>query len=54
LSADQVVVLQNGSVIEAGSHEHLYRRDGVYRQLFDTQFRDAGAFAGAKDQALPA
>lgn len=55
LSADQVVVLQDGSIIEVGSHAHLYRQDGVYRKLFDTQFRDGGAaFADVKDQALPA
>lgn len=48
LSADQVVVLQNGSIIEAGSHAHLYRHDGVYRNLFDTQFRDSGVMMDTK------
>lgn len=54
LSADQVVVLQNGCVIEMGSHADLYQQDGVYRKLFDTQFRDGSVFVDVKDQVLPA
>jgi ABC-type multidrug transport system fused ATPase/permease subunit len=49
-----VVVLQNGSIIEAGSHAHLYQQNGVYRNLFDTQFRDGGVLMDVKEEALPA
>lgn len=54
LSADQVIVLQDGRIIEVGSHAHLYRQDGVYRKLFDMQFRDGGVFMDVKNEVLPA
>ncbi|MFL6334297.1 MAG: ABC transporter ATP-binding protein [Pyrinomonadaceae bacterium] len=54
LSADQVVVLQDGSIIEAGSHAHLYEQNGVYRRLFDTQFRRGGVYVDVNEQVLPA
>lgn len=54
LSADQVIVLQDGAVVEAGSHAHLYQQDGVYRRLFDTQFRHGGVFVDVKEEVLPA
>lgn len=44
LSADRVVVIHDGNIIEAGTHADLYRLDGVYRKLFDTQFRHNGIF----------
>jgi len=44
LSADCVVVIHDGNIIEAGTHAHLYRLDGVYRKLFDTQFQHNGVF----------
>ena len=44
LSADQVVVIQGGRIIEIGTHANLYRLDGVYKKLFDTQFRHSGVF----------
>ena len=44
LSADRVVVIHDGNIIEAGTHADLYRLDGVYRKLFDTQFRHNSVF----------
>lgn len=44
LSADRVLVIHDGNIIEAGTHADLYRLDGVYRKLFDTQFRHNGVF----------
>lgn len=44
LSADRVVVINDGNIIEAGTHADLYRLDGVYRKLFDTQFRHNTVF----------
>jgi ATP-binding cassette, subfamily B, bacterial len=44
LSADRVVVIQDGRIIETGTHADLYRLDGLYRKLFDTQFRHNGFF----------
>ncbi|KEF18176.1 hypothetical protein DF18_24860 [Streptomyces rimosus] len=35
--ADQIVVMENGKVIETGVHEELVRADGVYARLFHLQ-----------------
>ena len=35
--ADQIIVLAGGEVAEIGTHDSLYDKDGVYRQLFDLQ-----------------
>lgn len=37
--ADQIVVLDEGRVIEQRSHEELMRRRGRYARLFDLQAR---------------
>ena len=36
--ADHILVMQHGSVVEQGRHEELLRRDGVYRDLYESQF----------------
>ena len=37
-SADQVIVLEGGRVIEKGNHEELLGEGGAYAQLYRTQF----------------
>jgi len=39
--ADEIVVLDDGRVIERGDHTALYQAGGLYRRLYDLQFRDA-------------
>lgn len=39
LAADRILVLQNGIVQEEGTHEKLLERGGVYRELYETQFK---------------
>lgn len=38
-SADRIIVLQRGRIIEEGSHEALLEAGGHYAQLYDTYFR---------------
>src|SRR6266513_2240772 len=38
LSADQIVVLDRGSVKEIGTHAELLEKSGYYRRLYDLQF----------------
>ena len=53
--ADEVLVLDGGRVVQRGRHEDLLARGGMYREIYDIQFRDAealrartGAEAGAE------
>jgi subfamily B ATP-binding cassette protein MsbA len=39
MSADQILVLEGGEIIERGTHEELLVRQGRYRQLYDKQYR---------------
>ncbi len=38
-SADQILVLEAGQIVERGNHEELLAKDGRYRQLYDKQYR---------------
>ena len=38
-SADQIVVLEHGQIVERGTHAELLAADGRYRVLYDTQYR---------------
>src|SRR5205085_2500920 len=38
--AHRIVVLDDGAITEQGTHEELLARGGLYKQLYDLQFRD--------------
>jgi ATP-binding cassette subfamily B protein len=39
-SADQVLVLDHGRIVERGTHDELVRVPGPYREIYDLQLRD--------------
>jgi ATP-binding cassette, subfamily B, bacterial len=41
-SADRILVLEAGSIVEAGSHEELIARDGAYREMVELQSMEGG------------
>jgi len=42
-NADQLIVIEQGRVVEQGSHEQLLAHNGVYQRLYSSQFRDHAA-----------
>lgn len=41
LSADEILVVENGKITERGKHGDLVNTDGVYAHLYETQFQRA-------------
>ena len=45
--AHQIVVLVAGSVVERGTHDELLALDGVYSDLYRTQFAEQSSMGDA-------
>jgi ATP-binding cassette subfamily B protein len=39
LAANKIIVLKDGSIVEQGEHDELLLLNGVYKELYETQFR---------------
>jgi subfamily B ATP-binding cassette protein MsbA len=38
VNADQILVLEDGSIVERGTHAELMALDGLYKEMYDRQF----------------
>lgn len=41
MAADEILVLQKGEIVQRGTHGELLAQEGVYTELYETQFRRA-------------
>ena len=39
-NADRIIVIQDGTIVEEGTHETLLPLEGLYKKLYDMQFQD--------------
>ena len=52
LKADRILVVAGGVIAEQGSHEELLEKNGIYRELYETQFRKIIEYEGEKNTEI--
>jgi ABC-type multidrug transport system fused ATPase/permease subunit len=53
-NADQILVIQEGQIVERGSHETLLAAGGRYKELYDKQYKcEPDQYAGASAAGAP-
>ncbi len=53
-AADQILVLDQGRIVQRGRHDELLKEPGLYRQIYDLQLRDQEEFLALQEQAAEA
>ena len=43
IDADQIYVLQQGRMVQAGSPDEVYQQGGLYKEIFDASARSMNA-----------
>ena len=38
INADQIIVLDDGKIVESGNHERLLLKNGIYKKLYEREF----------------
>jgi len=49
-NADQIIILDNGRIVERGTHETLLAAGGIYKEIYDLQFRKQEETNGLLEQ----
>ncbi len=49
LAADRILVIQDGRLVEEGDHDSLMHQSGLYKELYETQFRKALEWDGKQE-----
>ena len=55
-NADQILVLENGRIVQRGKHEELLAQGGLYREIYELQLRpqeEASQTVAARGEASP-
>ncbi len=52
-SADKIVVMDNGRIVESGDHQTLLAQGGIYADLYSAQFEDEPPGKLSKPSAVP-
>jgi ATP-binding cassette subfamily C protein len=45
IAADQILVLDHGEIVQRGTHAELLETDGLYQQLYRTQYAAGDSLA---------
>ncbi len=53
MKAEKIVVIADGHVAEAGTHQELLAKEGIYRDLYETQFRKILDMQGSENTTPP-
>jgi ATP-binding cassette subfamily B protein len=50
-SADMILVLDKGRIVQRGTHDELLSQSGLYREIYDLQLRDQEEFMASQEEA---
>ena len=50
---DNVLVINNGEIVEQGNHQELLAQRGLYWKLYQLQYKDQEGAVGASSLAKP-
>lgn len=50
--ADKILVLDEGRIVQRGTHDELVQTDGLYRDIYDLQLRDQEEFAAMQSNFI--
>lgn len=53
-NADRILVLDDGRIVQRGTHHELLAEGGLYRQIYDLQLRDQEEFKALEEQTARA